>query len=157
MSRDQGVRRLEVLLVEDNPGDVHLIREAFEESGIDSSLTVVTDGEAALDYLHQRNGYESETKPDLTLLDLNVPKVNGRNVLEEIKDDPDLRSVPVIVLTSSASRDDIHETYALGANGYFVKKVDPNGFISLIQKVEESLADSGRLPLGKYSEIDRER
>lgn len=157
MSRDREVRRLEVLLVEDNPGDVHLIREAFEESSIDSSLTVVTDGEAALDYLHQRNEYESETKPDLTLLDLNVPKVNGRNVLEEIKADPDLRSVPVIVLTSSVSRDDIHETYELGADGYFVKMVDPNGFISLIREVEESLANSGRLPPGEYSDLDRER
>lgn len=154
MTRDGSVDHLDILLVEDNPGDVRLIREALGESSVESSLTTVTNGEEALDYLRRGNEDESEARPDLTILDLNVPKVHGRRVLERIRGDSKLRSMPVIILSSSGARDDIHETYELGANGYFVKPVDPNELFSLVRTVEESLAASGRLPLGEYADID---
>ncbi len=135
-----------MLVVEDNPGDVRLIREAFAESHLDSSLAVATDGEAALDYLHGRDA----ERPDLVTLDLNVPRVDGNEVLEAVKTTPDLASIPVVVLSSSSSREDIEETRELAANSYFVKPVDPAAFISLVRRFVETFAAVGRLPLGEY-------
>ncbi|SDJ95518.1 response regulator [Natronorubrum texcoconense] len=146
---------LHVLVVEDNRGDVRLIENGFEESSVERSLTVVNDGEAALDYLYRRNGYESEAKPDLVLLDLNVPKKTGRDVLEQIGGERDLRSIPLLVLSGSQAENHILETHELGADGYFVKPVDPHEFISLVGRVANSIATSGTLPPGEYSEIDR--
>ena len=146
---------LNVLVVEDNRGDVRLIENGFDESSVARSLTVVNDGEAALDYLYRRNGYESEGKPDLVLLDLNVPKKTGRDVLAQIGGEPELRSIPFLVLSGSQAETHILETYELGADGYFVKPVDPLEFISLVERVAESVASSGTLPQGEYSDIDR--
>ena len=132
------------------------MREAFDQSDVDSSLTVCTDGEDALDYLFQRNEHESEPPPELILLDLNVPKVNGRNVLEATTSDPGLRSIPVVVFSGSKAEEDIVETYRSGADGYLVKPTDPNEFISTVQTVAEALANSEQLPAGEFSRIDLE-
>lgn len=153
MTRGRDGDPLRILLVEDNPGDVHLIREAFAESTVDSSLTTVSDGEAALGYLKGHHG--PETRPDLVLLDLNVPKVDGKTVLEAIEPDPEQSAVPVAIFTSSESRDDVHETHDLGADSYFIKPVDPNEFMTTVRTLGESLADSGRLPPGEYGDLDR--
>lgn len=146
---------LNVLVVEDNPGDIRLIREGFQGSSIEHSLTVVHDGEEALDYLYQRNGHESKTRPNLVILDLNVPKKSGRAVLERINDEPNLRLIPLLVLSGSQTENHILETYQLGADGYFVKPTDPHEFISLLETIVDSVASSGTLPRGEYSEIDR--
>lgn len=156
MTRNSG-DSLDVLVVEDNPGDVRLIREAFEGSDEASSVVIVTDGEEALDYLYRRREYESATVPDLVLLDLNVPKVNGRDVLERIEGDgevDEVGSVPVVVFSGSRSPDDVRETYELGASGYFTKPVDPSEFISTVRTIEESAAGDGRVPPGEYSDLD---
>lgn len=147
---------LHVLLIEDNPGDVRLVREAFEESPIDSSLTLCTDGEDALDCLFQRAEYESAARPDLVILDLNIPKVSGRQVLGRVDAAPDLSSPPVLVLSGSKSRDDVLETYELGAAGYVTKPTNPNEFISTIQTIAASFANSESIPAGEYSDLDRD-
>lgn len=154
MTRDRREKPLRVLVVEDNPGDVHLIREALEGSAVDSSLTVLTDGEAVLDYLRRRDD-DSELNPDLAILDLNVPKVAGRTILEEIDARAALRSVPVFVLSGSKSTDDVRETYERGADGYFVKPVDPDEFISLVRSIETAVADAGRLPSGEFADVEK--
>ncbi|MFC7231487.1 response regulator [Saliphagus sp. GCM10025308] len=107
----------DILVIEDNPGDVRLIENGFDESDVPRSLTVVTDGAEALDYLYRRNGYEPAAKPDLVLLDLNVPKLTGNAVLERITDDPDFRSTPILVLSGSQSDDHVLETYQQGRTG----------------------------------------
>ena len=148
---------LEVLVVEDNPGDVRLITAGFEESSVDRSLTVVRDGAAAVDYLLQRNGYGSADRPDLVFLDLNIPKRTGQDVLERVQDDPDLSSVPVLVLTGSRADNHVLETHERGADGYFVKPADPHEFISLVEAVANTLVSSGTVPPGEYADIDRAR
>ena len=145
---------LHVLVVEDNPGDIRLIKTGFEESGVEHSITHVSDGKKALDYLYQRNGCESDGNPDLTLLDLNVPKLTGRDVLDRINGEPDLSSIPVLVLSGSQADNHVRETYQLGADGYFVKPVDPHDFISLVERVANSIATTNTLPSGKYAELE---
>ncbi|QLK27663.1 response regulator [Natrinema zhouii] len=154
MSPDHGADPSTVLLIEDNPGDVHLMREGLEKSSVDSTVTVVTDGEAALDYVSQCDVSDSESMPDLVFLDLNLPKANGRTVLEAIEREPRLRSVPVIICSSSKSPDDIRETAELGADGYHIKPVDPNEYISLVRTIAESVSDTGRIPPGEHSAAD---
>ena len=147
----------ELLVVEDNPGDVRLLREALEGSDLDGSITVVTDGEAALDYLGQcgdSDSADSSTDLALVILDLNLPKVNGAAVLEAIRSDPRLRSIPVVVLSSSKSEEDIRETNDLGADGYHVKPIDPNEYMSLVRSIAASVSDTGRPPPGAYSATD---
>lgn len=131
----------EILLVEDNPGDIELTREAFEEAKFRNTLNVVTDGDKALDYLFQRNGYENATKPDIILLDLNLPAMDGREVLEIIKVAENLKRIPVIVLTSSKADVDIIESYNLHANCYIVKPVDAVKFMDVVQHVENFWVD----------------
>ena len=127
----------DVLLVEDNPGDVRLTREAFKEGRIENTLHVVTDGVAATDFLSRRGEYEDAPRPDVVLLDLNLPQKNGFEVLEEIRADPDLRRIPVIILTSSAAEEDVAKSYDESANAYLVKPVDPDEFIDVVRTFEE--------------------
>lgn len=141
-----------MLVVEDNPGDVWLIEEAFEELDVESSVTYLTDGAEALDFLLRRLG-DGAGGLDLTILDLNVPKIDGRTILERITNDSDLYSPPVVVFSGSRSPDDIRETYELGAEGYFVKPADPDRFIETVQDIGESAADSERLPPGEFREF----
>lgn len=136
----------EILLVEDNEGDIELTREAFEEAKFRNVLNVVEDGDQALDYLLQRNGYESASKPDIILLDLNLPGTDGKGVLDAIKSDMALKRIPVIVLTSSKADKDIVESYDLQANCYIVKPVNAVKFIEVVQRVENFWVDIVCLP-----------
>jgi chemotaxis family two-component system response regulator Rcp1 len=126
-----------ILLVEDNPADVRLTREALLEGKIRHELQVAKDGVAALACLHHQAPFQKAKRPDLILLDLNLPRKDGRAVLEEIKTDPDLRSIPVVVLTSSQSDEDILKTYDLHANGYIIKPVDIEQFFKVIRQIKE--------------------
>lgn len=136
----------EILLVEDNEGDIELTKEAFEEAKFRNNLHIAMDGDQALDYLFQRNGYEDKTTPDIILLDLNLPKTDGREVLETIKADPSLKRIPVIVLTSSQADKDIIESYDLHANCYIVKPVNAIKFMDVVQHVENFWVDIVCLP-----------
>lgn len=141
-----------MLVVEDNPGDVWLIEEAFEELDVECSVTFLTDGEDALEFLRRRLGGDARGL-DLAILDLNVPKIDGRTILERVTSDSGLRSTSIVVFSGSRSPDDIRETYELGADGYFVKPADPDRFIETIRNLGNSAADSGRLPPGEFRQF----
>ncbi|MCC3655593.1 response regulator [Streptomyces sp. S07_1.15] len=138
-------RPIEVLLVEDDPGDVLMTREAFEDK-IGNTLHVVQDGEEALDFLYQRGAHTGAPRPDLILLDLNLPKYDGRQVLEQVKSDSELSTIPVVVLTTSAAEEDILRSYKLHANAYVTKPVDLDAFISAIRQIDEFFLTVVRLP-----------
>ncbi|MBK7147797.1 MAG: response regulator [Bacteroidetes bacterium] len=125
-----------ILLVEDNPGDIRLTQEALKESQLDIHLDVVSDGEQAIDFLNKRNKYAESTRPHIILLDLNLPKKNGIEVLKEIKVQDSLKSIPVIVLTTSDADHDISKAYSLHANCYILKPVDFDDFAKVIQLIE---------------------
>ncbi len=135
-----------ILLVEDNPGDVRLTKESFEHGPIENDLHVVTDGAAALEFLHRRGEYTDAPRPDLVLLDLNLPRITGDEVLEELKADPELRSIPVVVLTSSKAEEDVARSYDHHANAYLTKPVDPDEFIDTVRVFEEFWFSVVRLP-----------
>lgn len=142
---DPQAKTINVLLVEDDPGDVLMTREAFEEN-LHNRLDVVTDGAAALDYLRHEAPYVEAPRPDLILLDLNLPRRDGREVLEEIKADPDLRHIPVIVLTTSQAEEDVLRSYQLHANAYVTKPVDFEGFIEAIKQIDHFFVSVVQLP-----------
>ncbi len=127
---------IEILMVEDNPGDVELAREALAEARVKKNLTVAEDGEQGLSLLHRQGKHENAWRPDLILLDLNLPTINGREVLAEIKSDPELRKIPVVILTSSEDETDVVESYNLHANAYVVKPVDLDKYMQAIKAVE---------------------
>jgi len=127
---------VDILLVEDNPGDVRLTREAFAEAQITNDLHAVNDGEDALDFLHQRGEHADAPRPNLVLLDLNLPKVDGHDVLEEVKSDDDLRTIPVVVLTSSEAEEDVVKSYEQHTNAYLTKPIDPSEFVDVIRSFE---------------------
>lgn len=133
----QGVRPIEILLVEDNPGDVRLTQEALKDAKILNTLRVVEDGAAALDYLHRRGDYANAPRPDLILLDLNLPKKNGREVLEDIKGDENLKLIPVVILTTSHAEEDVVRAYSLHANCYITKPVDFTQFTKIVRTIED--------------------
>ena len=137
---------IEILLVEDSPGDVRLTREALKEGKINNELHVVGDGAAALAFLRREGEYASAVRPDLILLDLNLPIVDGREVLAEAKSDPDLRQIPIVVLTTSDAEADILEAYDLHANCYITKPVALNQFLRVIQTIEDFWLSIVRLP-----------
>jgi len=136
----------DILLVEDNPGDIRLTREAFKESRISNTLHVVTDGVEALDFVHRRGGYEDAPRPDIILLDLNLPRKNGDEFLEDLHNSPDLSRIPTIVLTSSQTEEDIVSSYELRANAFMTKPVDPAEFIETIRTFETFWLEVVRLP-----------
>ena len=139
-------RIIEILLVEDNPGDVRLTREAFNEGRLLNNLNVVNDGVEALAYLRQEGEYASRTRPDLVLLDLNLPRKDGREVLEEIKADEKLRMIPIVVLTTSAAQEDVTRAYGSHANCYITKPVDLDQFLRVAQSIESFWLSLVRLP-----------
>jgi len=139
-------RPIDVLLVEDDPGDELMTREAFEDNKIGNTLHVVRDGEEALDFLYRRGQYENAPRPDLILLDLNLPKYDGRQVLEQVKSDSDLTHIPVVVLTTSAAEEDILRSYKLHANAYVTKPVDLDQFIRAVRQIDEFFVQVVRLP-----------
>ena len=146
MSAPEATRRVEILLVEDNPGDVRLTREALREGKVRNNLNVVGDGVEALAYLRRQGKYAGAVRPDLVLLDLNLPKKDGREVLAEVKEDPELRHIPVVVLTSSQAEQDIVRAYDLHANCYVSKPVDLDQFITVVKSVNEFWFTIVKLP-----------
>ncbi|MBW1603727.1 response regulator [Streptomyces sp. JJ66] len=148
MTTEPGHEPIEVLLVEDDPGDELMTREAFEDNKIGNILHVVRDGEEALDFLYRRGPYADAPRPDLILLDLNLPKYDGRQVLERIKADEDLGHIPVVVLTTSSAEEDILRSYRLHASAYVTKPVDLEQFIAAIRKIDEFFVTVVRLPRG---------
>jgi CheY-like chemotaxis protein len=140
------VKPIEVLLVEDDAGDELMTREAFEDHRIGNTLHVVRDGEEALDFLYRRGDHQDAVRPDLILLDLNLPKYDGRQVLERIKGDPELAVIPVVVLTTSAADEDIVRSYKLHANAYVTKPVDGEEFIRAVRQIDDFFVSVVRLP-----------
>ena len=137
---------VDVLLVEDDPGDIVLIKEAFEFNKVHNALHVVSDGVQALDFLYRRNGHEGAPRPDLVLLDLNLPRKDGREVLEEVKADSDLRTIPIVVLTTSEAEEDILRSYDLHANAYVTKPVDFERFIEVVRLIDDFFVTVVKLP-----------
>ena len=137
---------IEILLVEDNPGDVRLTQEAFREGKLHTRLHVVSDGEAALELLRQRGAYAAAARPDLILLDLNLPRKDGREVLDEIKRDDALKSIPVVILTTSKAEQDILKVYNLHANCYITKPVDLEQFLGVVKAIEDFWLQIVKLP-----------
>ncbi|MFW5895191.1 MAG: response regulator [archaeon] len=138
---------VEILLVEDNPGDVRLTVEALKESKILNNLHVVNDGVEAMKFLRKEKGYEDMPEPDLILLDLNLPKKDGREVLAEIKDDEILKKLPVVILTTSSAEKDILNTYNLHANCFITKPVDMNQFTKVVKSIGDFWFSIVKLPL----------
>jgi chemotaxis family two-component system response regulator Rcp1 len=137
---------VEILLVEDNPGDVRLAKEALKDGKVRNNLYVVEDGQEALDFLHRRGRYADAVRPDLILLDLNLPKISGQDVLAEVKADKELRRIPVVVLTVSKSEEDILKAYDLHANCYVTKPLDFNQFVKITKTIEEFWLTIVKLP-----------
>lgn len=135
-----------ILLVEDNPGDVRLTQEALKESKLYHELFVARDGEEALEFLHQDGQFSAVPLPDFILLDLNMPKKNGREVLAEIKEDPKLKHIPVVILTTSEAEEDIVKSYELHANCYITKPVEFEKFLDMIRKIEDFWLSIVKLP-----------
>ncbi len=139
-------RMINILLVEDNPGDVELIREALSESKVRNELHVVSDGVQAMEFLRGEGNYADAPCPDLILLDLNLPKKSGREVLEEIKTDPKLSKIPVVILTSSKEEEDVCRSYRLRANCYVTKPVDFEQFMNVVRSIEDFWLTVVKLP-----------
>jgi CheY-like chemotaxis protein len=137
---------VDVLLVEDDPGDVVLIKEAFEFNKVHNALHTVADGVEALDFLYRRGAHARAPRPDLVLLDLNLPRKDGREVLEEVKADPDLRTIPIVVLTTSEAEEDILRSYELHANAYVTKPVDFDRFIEVVRLIDDFFVTVVKLP-----------
>jgi CheY-like chemotaxis protein len=142
------VRPIEVLLVEDDEGDVLITREALAEGKVLNHLNVAADGVEALAYLRREGRYGDATRPDLILLDLNLPRRDGRQVLADIKGDADLRRIPVVVLTTSEAEEDVLRSYDLHANAYVTKPVDFDRFVEVVRKIDDFFISVVRLPSG---------
>lgn len=146
---------VDILLVEDNHGDVNLIERAFDRRSLPGRLHDVQTGEQALDWLHRRGEFADAPRPDLILLDLNLPATSGQAVLEAIDADPRLRPIPVVVLTGSKSDDDVHAAYEAGANAYLVKPVDPTAFADLVELTANFWTMASTLPPAPGSPDER--
>ena len=146
MSENAPHRPVQILLVDDDPVDVRLTQEALREGKVFASIESVFDGVEAMAYLRREGPYGKARKPDLILLDLNMPRKDGREVLSEIKSDPALRHIPVVILTTSSADQDVIKTYDLGANAYVVKPVDLDQLVTIVQKIEEFWFTIVKLP-----------
>jgi chemotaxis family two-component system response regulator Rcp1 len=142
----ENVMPIEVLLVEDSPGDVRLTQEAFKDAKMHVNLRVAPDGAEAMAFLKREGSYADAPRPDLILLDLNLPRKDGREVLAEIKEDPSLKSIPVVILTTSKSDEDILKSYRLHANCYISKPVDLEGFLKVVQSIDNFWLSVVKLP-----------
>jgi CheY-like chemotaxis protein len=146
MSEENYVLPIEILLVEDNPADVRLTTEALKEERVYNNLSIVSDGVEALEFLHKEGKYANAVRPDLILLDLNLPKKDGREVLKEIKEDNKLKAIPVVVLTVSKAEEDILRSYNLHANCYITKPVDLEQFIKVAKSIQDFWLTIVKLP-----------
>ena len=151
MINGSGIKPIEILLVEDNIGDIRLTQEALKESNLWVNLRVVRDGLEAMEFLHGKGSHVDAPNPDLILLDLNLPRKDGREVLQEIKNDADLKRIPVVVLTTSEAESDIMATYGLHANCYITKPVDMDQFIKIVKMLEEFWFTIVKLPPREYN------
>ncbi len=140
------VNSVDILLVEDNLGDIELTREALKESKFNNKLYVVNDGQEALDFLFKKGAFSKVITPDLILLDLNLPKKNGHEVLKEIKENKKLRRIPVVMLTTSKSEEDVFRSYDLHANCFITKPLDLNSFIDIVKQLENFWVSLVKLP-----------
>jgi len=146
MSPPQMLNAIDVLLVDDDPGDTLMIREAFEHNKVNNALDCVADGVQAMQYLRREGEYANAPRPDLVLLDLNLPRKDGREVLAEIKSDPELTTIPVVVLTTSHAEEDVLKSYQLHANAYVTKPVDFERFIEVVRQIDEFFVTVVKLP-----------
>jgi CheY-like chemotaxis protein len=141
-------REIEILMVEDNEGDAVLTQEALKHAKVHNNLHIVQDGVEAMDFLHRQGAYAKSPRPDLILLDLNLPRKDGREVLQEIKSDPRLKRIPVVVLTTSLADEDILKAYNLNANCYISKPVDLDAFVRVVRSIEDFWLKIVSLPAG---------
>lgn len=139
-------KMVEILLIEDNPGDIRLVKEVFKDAKLNNNLQVALDGEEAIKMLRQEGEYFKAPRPDLILLDLNLPKKNGREVLREIKEDDKLKCIPVVILTTSNAEEDLIETYKRDANCYITKPVDLDEFIKVVKSIQNFWLEIVKLP-----------
>jgi len=146
--RKDRVRPIEILLIEDNQGDNRLTTEVFKEAQVPNNIHIVTNGMEAMEFLKRKDKHKNASRPDLIFLDLNIPKKDGREILMEIKEDPILKCIPIIVLTTSHSEMDIKSTYSHYANAYITKPIDLNRFIDVIKSIEEYWLCTVELPTG---------
>jgi CheY-like chemotaxis protein len=149
MKKSDPGKVIDILLVEDNEGDARLAREAMRDSKIGNVLHHVSDGEEAMDFLRRKGKYDRMPRPDLILLDLNLPKMDGRQVLAEIKEDPDLKRIPVVILTISSAEEDILKSYNLHANCYITKPIGLSQFMKVVRSVESFWLTIVKLPNGE--------
>jgi CheY-like chemotaxis protein len=146
MTPEEAVMPIDILLVEDSPSDAKLTAKTFKKAKVLNRLHIVEDGVEAMDFLHQLGDYQDAPRPDLILLDLNLPKKDGRKVLAEIKEDPTLQNIPVVVLTTSESEEDILKSYKLRANCYITKPVTLQRFIKVVESIEDFWLTIVKLP-----------
>ena len=146
MTPPQLLNAIDVLLVDEDPGDTLMIREAFAHNKVRNELAAVADGVQAMQYLRREGEYANATRPDLILLDLNLPRKDGREVLAEIKSDPELSTIPVVVLTTSHAEEDVLRSYQLHANAYVTKPVDFERFIEVVRQIDEFFVTVVKLP-----------
>jgi CheY-like chemotaxis protein len=139
-------KMVEILLVEDNPGDIRLIKEVFKDAKLHNNLQVALDGDEAMKMLRQEGEYFKAPRPDLILLDLNLPKKNGREVLKEIKEDESFKCIPVVILTTSNAEEDLIETYKRDANCYITKPVDLDEFVKVVKSIQNFWLEIVKLP-----------
>jgi CheY-like chemotaxis protein len=139
-------KAIDILLIEDDPGDELIIREVFEHNKFHNTLHIARDGQEGLDYVYRRGKHQDAPQPDLILLDLNLPKYDGRQLLERFKSDPDLCHIPIVVLTTSAADEDILRSYQLHANAYVTKPVDLHQFMRAVRQIDEFFVQVVRLP-----------
>jgi chemotaxis family two-component system response regulator Rcp1 len=139
-------RPVDILLVEDNPGDVRLIQEGLRDGKILNQLSTVSNGQQAMELLRQQGNYAQARRPELILLDLNLPRKDGREVLQEVKTDPNLRSIPIVIITSSPVEEDILKSYNAHANCYIVKPLDLHKFINVVRSIEDFWLSIVKLP-----------
>jgi len=151
MVSEIAVHPIEILLVEDNPGDARLAREAFQDAKVRNALHWVDNGQEAMDFLRKEGKHARARRPDLILLDLNLPRKDGREVLAEIKEDADLKRIPVVILTVSKDEEDVMKTYNLHANCFITKPIDLNQFIKVVKSIEDFWLTVVKLPPGESS------
>jgi len=149
MTTNEMIHPIEILLVEDNPGDARLAKEALKESKLKNNLYIADDGVEAMDFLNKKGKYANMPRPDLVILDLNLPRKDGREVLNEIKTDDNLKRIPVVILTISKAEEDILKSYNLHANCFISKPIDLDQFIKVVKSIEDFWLTIVKLPNGK--------
>jgi chemotaxis family two-component system response regulator Rcp1 len=154
MNYQMNSRPVQILLVEDNPGDVRLVQEALRDEKIINQVHVVNDGVEAMEFLRNQGPFQDAPRPDFILLDLNLPRMNGREVLQAIKSDDNLRLIPVIVLTSSQAEEDILRAYNCSANCFVTKPPDFESFIRVVRSIEDFWISIVKLPKGEYVDAE---